>query len=66
MPPRRVGGQSFHPIWGILGGRFRRRIDPNRMRQDFEERRALDEALGMRRVGGHARAVTDLEGRGRP
>jgi hypothetical protein len=60
-----VGGQPFHPIWGILAGRFRRRIDPNRVRQDFKARRALHEALGVRRVGGHARAVTDLEGRGR-
>lgn len=34
--------------WGILGGRFRRRIDPNRVRQDFEARWALHEALGVR------------------
>src|SRR5215207_6864731 len=50
--------------WGILAGRFRRRIDPNRLRQDFEARRALHEALGMRGVRGQARVMTDLEDRG--
>src|SRR3989304_10205283 len=50
--------------WSILVGRFCRRVDPNRVRQDFEARRALHEAFGVRRVGGHARTVTDLEGRG--
>ena len=35
------------------------------MRQDFEAPWALHETLGVRRVGGHARTVTDLEGRGR-
>jgi hypothetical protein len=51
-------------FWGILVGRFRRRIDPNRVRQDFEARRALYEALGMRGVGSLARAVPALKGRG--
>jgi hypothetical protein len=51
--------------WGILGGRFRRRIDPNRVRQDFEARRALHEALGMRDVRGQARVMPDREHRGR-
>jgi hypothetical protein len=51
--------------WGILAGRFRRRVDPNGVRQDFEARRALHEALGMRGVGGQACAMTGPDDRGR-
>jgi hypothetical protein len=49
--------------WRILVGRFRRRIDPHGVRQDFEARRALHEAIGMRGVRGQARAMTDIEDR---
>jgi hypothetical protein len=59
-----VGGQPFHPIWGIVVGRFRRRIDPDGVRQDFEAWWTLHEALGMRGVRGQARVMTDLEHRG--
>src|ERR1700680_3937391 len=39
--------------WGILSGRFfRRRVDPHRGRQIGRLWPSLDEALGMRRVGG--------------
>ena len=51
--------------WRILAGRLSRRIDPDGVRQDFEARRALYEALGMSRVGGQAGTQTDLERRGR-
>src|SRR5438093_1348962 len=61
----RVSGRDDHRSWGILAGRFRRRIDPDRVRQDVEAWSALHEPLGMRGVGGHAGTVTDLEGRGR-
>ena len=54
-------GVTNHRSRGILGGRFRQRIDPNRVRQDFEARRALHEALGMRGVRGQARVMTDCE-----
>ena len=64
-PMLRVDRGDDRRSWGILGGRFRRRIDPNRVRQDFTARRALHEALGMDRVGGQARAVTDLQDRRR-
>ena len=60
----RVGRSDDRRSWGILAGRFRRRIDPHRVRQDFEARRALHEALGMRGVRGQARVMTDLEHRG--
>ena len=49
--------------WGIVAGRVRRWIDPNRRRQGFDARRPLHEAFGVRDVGGQARAVTDLEDR---
>jgi hypothetical protein len=50
--------------WGILVRRFRRRVDPNGVRQGFDARPALHEALGMRGIRGQARAMTDLEDRG--
>ena len=65
FPMLRVGRSDDRRSWGILGGRVRRRIDPHRIRQDFEARRALHEALGMRVVGGQARVMPDLEDRGR-
>jgi hypothetical protein len=52
--------------WGILASRFCRRVDPNRLGKGFLPRRALDEALWMRRVGGEARAMPGLEDRRRP
>src|SRR5215204_2440846 len=61
----RVGRGDDRRSWGILAGRFRRWVDPNRVRQDFEARRALYEAFGMKRVGGHACTVTDVEVCGR-
>jgi hypothetical protein len=60
----RVSRGDDRRSWGLLAGRFRRRVDPNGVRQDFEARRALHEALGMRGVRGQARVVTDLEYRG--
>ena len=47
--------------WGILAGRFRRRIDPHRLWKGFEAGRALHEALGRRCRGGQARLVPDLQ-----
>ena len=50
--------------WGILTGRFRRRIDPDRREQGFATWEPVHEPLRMRGVGGQASAVTDLEDRG--
>ena len=50
--------------WGFLCGRCRRRINPHCVWKDFEARRTLHEALGMRVVRGQARVMTDLEHRG--
>ncbi len=53
MPPRRVGGQPFHPIWGLLTRRFFDRwVDPDGGRQIGRLRRTIDEALGMHHVRG--------------
>lgn len=53
MPPRRVGGQPFHPIWSILRDRFlRRRVDPHGGRQIRWLWPSVDEALRMRGIGG--------------
>src|SRR2546425_8830418 len=32
MPPRRVGGQPFHPIWSLLCGRFSARATTHQKR----------------------------------
>ena len=60
----RVVRDDDRSCWGILVGRFRRWVDPNGVRQDFEPRPALHEALGMRGVRGQARVMTDLKDRG--
>ena len=52
--------------WGLLAGRSRRRIDPNRVWQAFKAWRPLHKALGMGGVGRQARAMTKVEDRGRP
>ena len=74
MPPRRVGGQPFHPIWGILCGRFfLRRVDPHRRRQICRLWLSLHEALGMPRIGRrqhllplrpHRRGLAEVDDRG--
>src|SRR3990172_7635723 len=51
--------------WGILASRFDWRIAPNGLGQGLETRWPLDEALGMRRVGGEPRPMTDLQDRRR-
>lgn len=51
--------------WSLRAGRWGRRIDPNRVRQAFEPRRALHEAFGMRGIRGQARLMTALEDGGR-
>ena len=51
--------------WGILAGRFRRRIDPHGGRQGFGAWWSADEALRMRGVGREAGPVTQVEDRRR-
>ena len=51
--------------WGILAGRFRRPIDPDRGRQGFRAWRAANESLRMRGIGREAGAVTQVEDRRR-
>ena len=51
--------------WGILAGRFRRRIDPYGGRQGFWAWWSADESLRMRGVGHEAGAVPQVEDRRR-
>src|SRR2546422_7761477 len=49
--------------WGILASCFCRRVDPDRLGKSFPARRPVNEALGMRRVGGQARPIPDVQPR---
>jgi hypothetical protein len=48
---------------GILASRLCRRVDPDRLGRSFSARRPLNEALGMRRVGGQARPIPGVQPR---
>src|SRR5439155_24892457 len=52
--------------WSILASRFCRRVDPDRLGKSFPARRPVNEALGMRRVGGQARPIPDVQPRRGP
>ena len=60
----RVGRGDDRQSWGLLCGRVRRRIDPDRVWKGFGARRTVHEALGMRVERGAARVMPDLEHRG--
>ena len=62
----RVVRHDDRRAWGILAGRFSRRVDPNRGRQGFGPGRSVHEPLGMGGVSRQARAITALEDRRRP
>jgi hypothetical protein len=52
--------------WGILASRFRRRVYPDRLGKRFPRGGPVNEALGMRRVGGQARPIPDVQPRRGP